>query len=49
FSENAEDFGVQRFKEGFNAHVEEYIGDFVKPVHPLIYKLYRVTEKVRNK
>lgn len=49
FSENAEDYGVQRFKEGFNAHVEEYIGDFIKPVHPLIYKLYQFTEKIRNK
>ncbi|MCG9855889.1 peptidoglycan bridge formation glycyltransferase FemA/FemB family protein, partial [Staphylococcus argenteus] len=30
FSNNSEDFGVQKFKEGFNAHIEEYIGDFIK-------------------
>ena len=27
FSENAEDAGVQKFKEGFNAKIYEYIGD----------------------
>ncbi|MBI5974831.1 aminoacyltransferase [Staphylococcus canis] len=42
FSEDAEDFGVQRFKEGFNAHVEEFIGDFIKPIHPLLYKIHRL-------
>lgn len=41
FSETAEDYGVQRFKEGFDAHVEEYIGDFIKPIHPFVYKLYK--------
>ncbi|UXR78745.1 aminoacyltransferase [Staphylococcus sp. IVB6227] len=41
FSDTAEDVGVQRFKEGFNAHVEEYIGDFIKPIKPFIYKLYQ--------
>lgn len=40
FSENAEDAGVQNFKAGFNAHVEEYIGDFIKPIRPLFYKIY---------
>ncbi|MGD3158749.1 aminoacyltransferase [Staphylococcus cohnii] len=40
FSENAEDFGVQKFKSGFNAHVEEYIGDFIKPVRSILYKIY---------
>ncbi|MDU0995100.1 MAG: aminoacyltransferase, partial [Staphylococcus lugdunensis] len=29
FSEDAEDAGVQKFKEGFNAQVYEYIGDFI--------------------
>lgn len=44
FSENAEDFGVQKFKEGFNAYVEEYIGDFIKPIHPILYKIYKLTK-----
>ena len=26
-------------KKGFNAHVEEYIGDFIKPIKPMLYKL----------
>lgn len=42
FSETAEDFGVQKFKEGFNAHVEEYIGDFIKPIKPFFYKIYQL-------
>ncbi|MDI9230500.1 aminoacyltransferase [Staphylococcus caprae] len=41
FSEEAEDYGVQRFKEGFNAYVEEYIGDFIKPIKPGFYRLYK--------
>ncbi|QLK85690.1 aminoacyltransferase [Staphylococcus sp. 17KM0847] len=41
FSGEAEDYGVQRFKEGFNAHIEEYIGDFIKPIRPLFYRIYK--------
>ncbi|UXS75752.1 aminoacyltransferase [Staphylococcus chromogenes] len=41
FTEKAEDDGVQRFKEGFNAHVNEYIGDFVKPMKPFWYRIYQ--------
>ncbi|MGV3244333.1 aminoacyltransferase [Staphylococcus sp. 11261D007BR] len=39
FSKEAEDYGVQQFKNGFNAHVEEYPGDFIKPLRPLLYRL----------
>lgn len=45
FSEEAEDFGVQKFKEGFNAHVEEYIGDFIKPIKPFFYRIYQLLNK----
>lgn len=45
FSETAEDYGVQRFKEGFNAYVEEYIGDFIKPLRPFIYKIYTLLKR----
>ncbi|HJF66675.1 MAG TPA: aminoacyltransferase [Staphylococcus kloosii] len=45
FSDNAEDYGVQQFKKGFNAHVEEYIGDFVKAIHPIFYKIYQIINK----
>lgn len=45
FGEEADDYGVQQFKKGFNAHVEEYIGDFIKPIHPLFYKIYQFINK----
>ena len=44
FSENAEDAGVQKFKEGFNAKIYEYIGDFIKPIKPLFYKVKQELE-----
>ncbi|SCS82562.1 fmhA protein [Staphylococcus caeli] len=46
FSEDAIDYGVQQFKKGFNAHVEEYIGDFVKPIKPLLYKAGEISGKL---
>ncbi|HEC2232250.1 TPA: aminoacyltransferase, partial [Staphylococcus delphini] len=46
FSDSAEDFGVQQFKKGFNAHVEEYIGDFIKPFKPLLFKLFTLRNKI---
>ena len=46
FSEDAEDAGVQKFKEGFNADVYEYIGDFIKPIKPIFY---RVKETLENR
>ncbi|WP_437750779.1 aminoacyltransferase [Staphylococcus shinii] len=46
FSDTAIDYGVQQFKKGFNAHVEEYIGDFVKPVRPVLYKLGKLIGKL---
>ncbi|MGV2876046.1 aminoacyltransferase [Macrococcus capreoli] len=42
FTEDAEDYGVLKFKKGFNAVVEEYVGDFEKPLRPLFYKLYKM-------
>lgn len=46
FSEDAIDYGVQQFKKGFNAHVEEYIGDFIKPIKPIQYKLGKTINKI---
>ncbi|HEC2209924.1 TPA: aminoacyltransferase [Staphylococcus delphini] len=46
FSDSTEDFGVQQFKKGFNAHVEEYIGDFIKPFKPLLFKLFTLRNKI---
>ncbi|MDK7114464.1 aminoacyltransferase [Staphylococcus pettenkoferi] len=48
FSEDAEDAGVQQFKKGFNAHVEEYIGDFIKPIKPFWYAVSSLLEKIRH-
>ena len=48
FSEDAEDAGVQKFKEGFNADVYEYIGDFVKPIKPIFYKLKETLENRKS-
>ncbi len=40
FSNEANDFGVQQFKKGFNAHVEEFlIGDFIKPEDQMLFFL----------
>lgn len=45
FSEEAEDYGVIQFKKGFNATVNEYIGDFVKPINNTLYKLYELLKR----
>ncbi|MBA8779803.1 aminoacyltransferase [Staphylococcus schleiferi subsp. coagulans] len=47
FSKDAEDYGVQQFKKGFNAHVEEYIGDFVKPIMKNWYFIYKLLNRDR--
>ncbi|WP_141708401.1 peptidoglycan bridge formation glycyltransferase FemA/FemB family protein, partial [Staphylococcus aureus] len=39
FSESSEAYGVQQFKKGLNAHVEEYIGEFIKPSNTLLDKV----------
>ncbi|WP_152901584.1 peptidoglycan bridge formation glycyltransferase FemA/FemB family protein, partial [Staphylococcus epidermidis] len=38
---------VQKFKEGFNAKIYEYIGDFIKPIKPLFYKVKQELESRR--
>ncbi|CAM4158276.1 aminoacyltransferase [Jeotgalicoccus halotolerans] len=49
FTENAEDYGVIQFKKGFNAVVNEYIGDFIKPINAPAYKAYKTLNRLRNK
>ena len=41
FQPKEEGYGVFDFKRGFNAVVEEYIGNFILPVKPSVYRLYR--------
>ncbi|WP_436862266.1 aminoacyltransferase [Staphylococcus caeli] len=48
FSSDAEDYGVQQFKKGFNAYVEEYIGDFIIPINKPMYKLYLLKNKFKQ-
>ena len=45
FKPDEEGYGVFDFKRGFNATVEEYIGNFVLPVKPAVFRLY---ESLRN-
>lgn len=47
FSDTAEDYGVQQFKKGFNANVEEYIGDFIKPIKKNWYFINKLLNKIK--
>ncbi|MDT3960685.1 aminoacyltransferase [Staphylococcus kloosii] len=49
FTENSEDYGVYRFKRGFNVQIEELIGDFYKPIKKTKYKLFNTLNNVRKK
>ncbi|OFL46180.1 aminoacyltransferase [Nosocomiicoccus sp. HMSC067E10] len=49
FSEDGEDYGVYRFKRGFNAQIEELVGDFVKVIHPLANNVNKVKAKLKQK
>lgn len=49
FSESGEDYGVYRFKRGFNAQIEELVGDFIKPIHKPKYAVYQGVLKSRLK
>ncbi|MCJ0939443.1 aminoacyltransferase [Mammaliicoccus sciuri] len=49
FTEDSEDYGVYRFKRGFNVQIEELIGDFYKPINKKKYFLHNVIQKVRSK
>ncbi|MFD2829265.1 peptidoglycan bridge formation glycyltransferase FemA/FemB family protein [Corticicoccus populi] len=48
FSEDGEDYGVYRFKRGFNAEIEELAGDFVKVVSPIQYNVYKAKSKLNQ-
>lgn len=49
FTEDAEDYGVVQFKKGFNAVVNEYVGDFVKPLNKPMYTLHETIQKIKNR
>lgn len=43
--ENHPQYGLYRFKKGFNAEFTEFIGEIFIPYKPLKYKLYKFAEK----
>ena len=38
-------YGLYRFKKGFNADFTEFIGEIYIPYKPLVYKMYKISEK----
>lgn len=48
FTENSEDYGVYRFKRGFNVYIEELIGDFYKPINKVKYWLFNTLNTIRK-
>ena len=52
FDKSADDYGVYEFKKGFNAHVEELIGDFelvLDKKRNLVYRSMKKAQAVLNK
>ncbi|MDF9824564.1 peptidoglycan pentaglycine glycine transferase (the second and third glycine) [Breznakia sp. PF5-3] len=45
FDETSPDFGVYKFKRGFDGQVEELIGDFIMVTKPILYKVYKTLKK----
>ena len=39
-------YGLYRFKKGFNATFTEFIGEVYIPFKPIMYKLYKLSEKI---
>ena len=39
-------YGLYRFKKGFNAEFTEFIGELYINYKPFIYKMYKITEKI---
>lgn len=48
FDKNDPYYGVYEFKKGFNGHVEQLIGEYVLPVDPFFYRLFRFLHKIRK-
>ena len=49
FNEDSEMFGLFDFKRGFNAHVEELIGEFTLITNKFFYKIYNLMFEVYKK
>lgn len=48
FHEDASDYGVFKFKQGYNAHIEELPGTFIKVFKPIVFNAQKVINKVRK-
>lgn len=44
--ENHPQYGLYRFKKGFNAEFTEFIGEVYIPFKPIVYKVYQISEKL---
>ena len=42
-------YGLYRFKKGFNAEFTEFIGELYINYKPLVYKMYKISEKLYKK
>lgn len=40
-------YGFHRFKQGFGPKLVEYIGSFDLVIHPFLYRIYRIADKIR--
>ena len=47
--ENHPQYGLYRFKKGFNAEFTEFIGEIYFDFKPFVYKTYKVSEKIFKK
>ena len=42
-------YGLYRFKKGFGAEFTEFLGEIYIPFKPIVYKLYKISEKIFRK
>lgn len=47
--ENHPQYGLYRFKKGFNAEFTEFIGEIYLNFKPIVYKSYKISEKIFKK
>ena len=48
-NKNHPQYGLYRFKKGFNAEYTEFIGEIYFDFKPLVYRLYKISEKIFKK
>ena len=47
--ENHPQYGLYRFKKGFDAEFTEFIGEIYLNYKPIVYKAYQISEKIFKK